>query len=512
MRKGFIIIQIDGLSYEVLNKVINKGYAPFLRSLIEKKCFKVNKMYCGLPATTSRTQLGIMYGDNRDIPGHMWFEKRDSRFFITYSSNDAEHIEAKKSNGILNGGGSIGNLFSGGAKESCSLFAVGNEIQSLFRLFPRSRIWLHILLGLFILPFDLMISVVGKFRQGSLLGTIFAGVIFPEYETDLAIEEIKKRFPSLYVNFLGYDVASHNFGCESICSMWAIRIIDREIKKIYQVMKKDKSIDYDLFILSDHGQVGSIPFKDYFKETLKDVVKRALKDQEMEVMEGDELKYKLVLNQIEYIVSNISWLRMVRGLSRMVTRRYFKIVHPTVRKENVIVISSGDIAHIYFNMKKEKIVYEEIEKIYPNFLSTLLGHEGVGFLALFSSENGPVILEKNGRIVLLKKEKDLPKEDISFRTFDHNFLFDSVKEIVEMKNSGDVILFSTKIKGKAISFSSGVKSTHGGVEKDEQEMFIVSSPFCKYSVEEIKNPKELYPLFMKYRNQEKNCKNLSKRV
>ncbi|GAH52070.1 unnamed protein product, partial [marine sediment metagenome] len=251
---------------------------------------------------------------------------------------------------------------------------------------------------------------------------------------------------------------------------------------------------------SDHGQTESIPFKDYFRETLTDFIKKSLNDPGIEIIEGGELKYKEVVNQIEYVIraaiGDVLWSRIFHGFYKMIVRKYCKTDYSMPPKESIIIMPQGDIAHIYFNIKKKKMLYEEIKKFYPKLLNTFLSHKGVRFLAL-SSKNGPIMLTKDEMVLLNEKDRAY-REGFPFPVFNQDFLLDSIKEIVEMKNSGDIILFGSKIKGKVISFLPDGRGIHGGIEKDEQEIFIISPVSCSSSIEGVRTPKELYSIFIKY--------------
>ena len=78
--RGFIIIQVDGLSYEHLIKAIRKGYVPQMRRMIERGGLRLGRWRCGLPSSTPAVQAGIMFGDNFDIPAYRWFEKDAQRY------------------------------------------------------------------------------------------------------------------------------------------------------------------------------------------------------------------------------------------------------------------------------------------------------------------------------------------------------------------------------------------------------------------------------------------------
>ena len=68
--------------------------------------------------------------------------------------------------------------------------------------------------------------------------------------------------PAIYVNYLDYDVAAHAFGPEDRAAFRSLEFVDRAIHQIGRVLRRVPEHQYDLFILADHGQAGSIPFAD----------------------------------------------------------------------------------------------------------------------------------------------------------------------------------------------------------------------------------------------------------
>jgi len=61
-RRGFIIIQIDGLSYDHLKQALDAGYMPYLAQLLTEQRLMVFPWRCGLPSTTPAVQIEIMFG------------------------------------------------------------------------------------------------------------------------------------------------------------------------------------------------------------------------------------------------------------------------------------------------------------------------------------------------------------------------------------------------------------------------------------------------------------------
>src|SRR5947209_16262594 len=121
-RRGFIGIQIDGLGYYVLKGALGRRYTPFLRKLIRRRGFKLHRYRVGLPATTPASQLGILYGENYDVPGFRWYDKEKREINITKSAavcaGVEKRIRARSGPGVLRHGSSYCNMFSGDAENA----------------------------------------------------------------------------------------------------------------------------------------------------------------------------------------------------------------------------------------------------------------------------------------------------------------------------------------------------------------------------------------------------------
>ena len=75
-QRGFVAIEIDGLGYRYLRQAIRTGAMPYLARLITTRRLRLARWRCGLPSTTPASQAGILYGNNWDIPGFRWYDKR----------------------------------------------------------------------------------------------------------------------------------------------------------------------------------------------------------------------------------------------------------------------------------------------------------------------------------------------------------------------------------------------------------------------------------------------------
>jgi predicted AlkP superfamily pyrophosphatase or phosphodiesterase len=67
-RRGFVLLQIDALSFEDMQRAVAEGYMPNLKALLEST-HAAEQWRCGVPSDTAAIQCALMYGSKPDIPG-----------------------------------------------------------------------------------------------------------------------------------------------------------------------------------------------------------------------------------------------------------------------------------------------------------------------------------------------------------------------------------------------------------------------------------------------------------
>ncbi|MFN2128135.1 MAG: phage holin family protein, partial [Anaerolineales bacterium] len=73
--RGLLMIEIDGLSYQIIQEAIDGGYMPTMKKFMDEFGYQVSHVDCGLPATTPACQAGILQGNNENIPAFRWLNK-----------------------------------------------------------------------------------------------------------------------------------------------------------------------------------------------------------------------------------------------------------------------------------------------------------------------------------------------------------------------------------------------------------------------------------------------------
>ncbi len=94
---------------------------------------------------------------------------------------------------------------------------------------------------------------------------------FPQH---LIINDIYRGRPAIYTTFYGHDEIAHHSGPDSYEAMHALTGIDRAIKKISHAAQTEAGRDYDLFVISDHGQSFGATFKQRYGYSLSAFIRK----------------------------------------------------------------------------------------------------------------------------------------------------------------------------------------------------------------------------------------------
>src|SRR5438034_4185661 len=276
-RRRFLVIQVDGLSREVLEGALEAGSIPNATRLLASGRLVRRPMSVGLPSSTPAFQAAAMYGVKPDIPGCHYYDKRarlELHFPRPGAADFVEQRHAEGRRGILRGGSCYGCVFTGGAEDSLLTFA---------RLLKPTRARLSILRGalsigllgwVVVKCFGLTAVELARFVArmaahpvtGSPEGLRWLGlkIVFSVWMREMftlsVSADLYRGVPAVYVNFLDHDVFAHAFGPTHRAAMRALRHIDNSIGQLARIVERLPEHQYDLYILSDHGQTRTRAF------------------------------------------------------------------------------------------------------------------------------------------------------------------------------------------------------------------------------------------------------------
>ena len=500
-RRRLLIIQIDGLPGAVLEEARAKGHVPFINRLLRRHGYVLSPMTVGLPTSTPAFQLAAMYGVRPDVPGFHYHDKRRKRDVHFPRAGHAAHVEQEQAGGhvgILTGGSVYGCVFTGGADNDTLSFArlkrptapgllklgsaflvlgwvvvkgtaltlqeVGRTLVDLVR-HPRARQqvwqWAAIRIGFSVWIRELFTLAVSR--------DVYAGV------------------PAIYVNFLDYDVAAHAFGPRSRRAFRSLNRTDRAIRQIWRVVHRLPDHRYDVFILSDHGQVAC---QQYAKLSTGAPLERALFDEGVVPVKGpgtamaSEPRPGLGHGYRAYGL----WGRSVLGRIMRPLDETPEEMPEAQERDGVRIISAGPNAFLYVTTTDTALSVDELERQFPGLPLELSRHRGVGFVLARSTE-GPVCFWRGKRIALnedLGPFADRPDRAIVLR---------GLADLMNMPSAGDLVIYGTGAPEGDVSYIAEA-GAHAGPAMEELHTFVIHPASVKMPT--IEHPTQLYDVFIGY--------------
>jgi hypothetical protein len=505
--RRLLIVQVDGLSRAVLEQALAEGRMPFLARLL-KRTHRLEPMTVGLPTSTPAFQMAAMFGVRPDIPGFHFHDKRRHADVYFPRGGDAALVEreqAKGRRGILTGGSTYGCCFTGGATNNLFSFATikrptGRGLSRAVAAFVVLA-WVIVkcltLSAVSLLRFCLRLladPVAARLSGWKWLAIkVGMSVWLRELFTLSVARDLYAGVPAVYVNYLDYDVYAHGFGPRARRARRTLRGIDRAIHQLWRVCRRVPEHEYDLYVLSDHGQVACVPFE--------------------EVSGGRSLAHVLfddVFSPTE--VPKVSsgrprGRRLAGGLKAMRSHRghglFQRFVNyldedfgttidgdsRTSERDGIRIITAGPNAFVYFVDTPDPLTLAEIEARYPHLAEDVSRVQGVGFV-LTRGPDGPLCSFRGKRYRLDEDPGPFAgREDLAV-------VLDGIRDLMAMRTAGDLVIYGQGASHGDVSFISEI-GAHAGPSHDELHTFIVA-PAVVTLPRPLRHPIQLYDVFMRY--------------
>jgi hypothetical protein len=528
-RRGFIIIQVDGLSYDHLIQAIASGYMPHLDRLLAGRRLAVAPWRCGLPSTTPAVQAGIMFGNRFDIPGFRWYEKEQGTGILTRRPDHIRTVRARVSRGrpgILRGGSCYVSMFDGDA--DLALFTLSTlhrqrffesaRGMGLFFLFLLSPFRVLRLLRLAIASYlaGLGRRLVAPVRPGVLnpfdvLSPLLHAVgdaLFTEVQTFGVMLDIYRCAPAIYANYNSYDEVAHKLGPDHPAAFRVLRDVDKRIHQINRMRARYRRREYDLYILSDHGNSPATPFSWHNGTSLGRYIIAQIGaglsvDEQTDAHVHSTEKTQYLLEEWQSLEHRFS-PRLRRALAA--ARRYVNRRMPAAqqsdynleRQRDVVVCASGPLAHVYFNVSPRPLDLIEVILLYPRLLDSLLATPGIGALVGRAGERTIVLGHQGGTLVIGEGHEiaEWPHPLVPFG--DTSYAAAQVHRLAHFPHAGDMmVLGTTEPGGQVVTFEEQV-ATHGGLGGPQIRPFIAWPPKQPLAPETLNDAQDLYPYFVQH--------------
>ena len=503
--RGLVMLEIDGLSYFHIRQAIADGIMPNVKKLIERRGYVLSRTDCGLPSQTSACQAGILFGDNFDIPAFRWYDKSQSRLFV--SGNDAALINNRyaSGNGLLRGGASVNNMVNGDAMLS---LLTASDLRGGTAEQKRSRA--RDVYTLLLNP-NFFLRTIGLFLGEALLevaqyaGDVVRGVeprlnrlhkFYPlvraattvfmrEVSGYLTLMQIVRGEPAMYTTWPGYDEVAHHSGPWSKHAFSTLRGFDRFIGTVLETIETKAPRPYEFLLLSDHGQSFGPTFLMRYGYTLQEFIERHMPAGTvvMQSAGGDDGSLSVIamaaeLGNIEDAgmggrVGKATARRMKRAAEvAMAARRAQDAREAAAAPQSAVTFcGSGNLAQIYFHAFPQRATVSQLNDAYPGLIDAVVQHEGVGLLVVADDAGMPIVFGKGGARNLHTGE--VTGEDPLAAYGDVAVRAWQLRRVADFPATGDMIAISTLYPDGTVAAMEELIGNHGGLGGEQTDSFLL---------------------------------------
>lgn len=472
---GLLLIQIDGLARRQLEAALSAGRMPFLRRLLTSDAYELRTFYPGIPSTTPAVQAELFYGVRSAVPAFSFFDrtlKKIGRMWDPEWAKAREEACAREAEGLLKGGSSWSNIYTGGAGQDESHFCAASiGFGDMWRSGKIGNIFLFIIVQLpaalriaWLLLVELSVAIADaakaiahgrrpKLELMLLLSRVFVGVGLRELLTISGQIDVTRGLPVVHINFVGYDEHAHVRGPGSRFAHFGLRGIDRAIREIARAAHRSRRRDYAVWIFSDHGQEATRSFPDVFQGGVEAVISDCL--------EMSRRKDAAFRETSRRPVEASAWLtRSARNRGR-IERLRAEDELTFEEGKSFVVAAMGPVGHVYF--AEPKTGEQRCA------LARRLVQQGRVPGVLVRADNGEITwFHSHGETRVPDDVPELLPHPPAIRA-------EIARDLVEfcgIPNAGDLILLGWSPWDGAWSFAPE-RGAHGGFGPDESQGFLL---------------------------------------
>ena len=387
---GVIIVEIDGLAYEVLCEAIERGDMPTVKEMIDSDKYNLRMWETDLSSQTGASQAGILHGNNEGIVAFRWIEKGNGNQMMQCSGiSKVPELEQRISDGnglLVDNGASRSNLFSGDTDNVIFTFSKIMEFKKLY-----NKAWYSVfsnpsnfarIIALFLADiireiWSQIMHSVKNIRPRIKRGIVYiptraaTNVFMREINTATLIGDMMVGDVDVaYSTYLGYDEIAHHSGVRDDDAWFALREMDKQIKHLTDANRYCPR-DYQFVIQSDHGQTNGATFTQRYGETFEDFVKSLLQ-------EDMSMFAKMTSNDDHFAGDYTPFSRKNKKIEKE------KEEEKELSESEVIVLASGNLAMIYLTQWDYRLTYEELNRYFPELIHGIINNEYVGFILVKS--------------------------------------------------------------------------------------------------------------------------------
>ena len=448
------------------------GRMPFMRRLMLEEGYEALPYRCGLPSTTPFCQAGILYGDNAEIPSYRWWDKKSQRLVAfgeggTFPEVADRYFQGRHS--LTKDGICIAALY-----DAAPVVEFGPVYQE--RHLPpgqAARLDRHVIVPFLTNPatlyywlrhgFGSLFRIGWHYLRARLAGrpaadTYVLADLFHEtvvhHLTRFAIRQAMREGRSvIYAGVYTYDEAAHAFGPED---PWTERIL-RHVDHTVRLVAGERKGEYELVVLSDHGQVESVPFVETDGRRLGEMIAGWLPSHAVEEHRGGR------------------WGEPEVG--------------------HVELAYSGGLAHLYFRDLPGRVDADEVEKRHAGFIDRLAALDRIDFV--MTRAGGRDVIFTGGRRLEIGQPE---AAEFLARLDEPAVIAAQLRRLNSFAASGDLVVFGRYRDGVQVNFEDQAGG-HGSAGGDQLHPFLLVKKEWGIDTAAVVDASGLYPILVRLRDE-----------
>jgi hypothetical protein len=409
---GVVFVQLDGVSFPVLQWAIQAGAVPTMRRWVTSGAYLLREWTAQLPSTTPASQLGILHGTLAGVPAFRWYDRALGRVLIANRPGDAEVIERRVANGtglLADDGFGLGNLFTGDASRvmlTVSRAGVVRDSATARRSLGRFLVNPHgFARGLVRTIAELAkerwqaarqdrLDIVPRVHRGWTFACLRAAtnVLQRDLNTAVIADEMRKGTKSIYVDYVDYDEIAHHAGIFRPESLAALDGLDRVLGTLERLAAHAPR-RYHIVVLSDHGQSQGQTFRDRTGNELGDLCTR-LMDQGVASLDTPVEGW----GRIRSLAQGLASTHLAGRVEQISIRRLDEGAGAADSK-GVSILGSGNLGLLYVH-SPVRLSLDDLEARWPRLLPGLCAEDEIGFVAGLDDDHVPWAIGATGRVRL----------------------------------------------------------------------------------------------------------------
>jgi hypothetical protein len=358
---------------------------------------------------------------------------------------------------------------------------------------------------------------INRLKQGYPLLRAASTVLMREISTQLAMLDIIRGAPAIYVTWPGYDEVAHHSGPWSKDALGVLETYDNVVERVLRTIDHKAPRPYDLILLSDHGQSFGATFQQRYGQTLKEFIEEKLPSGTSVTQEMSGRTGSSPITAVSGELDNIAEQGVGGKTGRAVARGGRRILEEGVAQDSspgasaipaqVTAYGSGNLAQVYFDLHPRKITLDELSVAYPGVVEALIAHEGIGLVCGYAEDGTPIALGKDGFRNLHTGEGRgadplLPYAPTDPAVYGYATLATriwQVRRVMDFPHAGDLMVISSIYPDGTVAALEELIGNHGGLGGEQTDAFLFHPPTIQ--VGHTRSANDVYHILNAHREQ-----------